>query len=100
RGDPLRAWYRGPLVPFPTERDAPSGGRLAVAHAADQLKRVVPGGREDLALAAGYEIGRLLGLSQLSVVSALTRFRAAQFGAGRVRTVVGGIVATVLGTEL
>ena len=97
RGDRLKAWYRGPLVPFPTERDAPvpgpgGGTRLPVAHAADQLKRVVPGGREDLGLAAAFEIGRLLGLSQLSVVSALTRFRAAQFGAGRGRTVVGGIV--------
>lgn len=97
RGDPLKAWYRGPLVPFPTERDAPVPGpggppRLPVAHAADQLKRVVPGGREDLGLAAAFEIGRLLGLSQLSVVSALTRFRAAQFGAGRGRTMVEGIV--------
>jgi hypothetical protein len=92
RGDPLRAWYRGPLVPFPTVRDTPVGGRLPVAHAADQLKRVVPGGREDVALAAAYEIGRLLGLSQLSIVGALTRFRAAQFGAGRIRAVVGGIV--------
>jgi hypothetical protein len=100
RGDPLRAWYRGPLVPFPTERDAPVGGRLPVAHSADQLKRVVPGGREDLGLAAAYEIGRLLGLSQLSVVSALTRFRAAQFGAGRVRTMLGRIVAGVVGGEL
>lgn len=97
RGDPLTAWYRGPLVPFPTERDAPVPGpggtiRLPVAHASDQLKRVVPGGREDLGLAAAFEIGRLLGLSQLSVVSALTRFRAAQFGAGRGRTVVDGLV--------
>jgi hypothetical protein len=100
RGDPLRAWYRGPLVPFPTERDAPAGGRLPVAHSADQLKRVVPGGREDLGLAAAYEIGRLLGLSQLSVVSALTRFRAAQFGAGRVRTMLGGIVEGVVAGEL
>ena len=83
RGDPVQAWYRGPFVPFPTERDAPVAGRLPVAHAADQLKRVVPGGREDLGLAAAFEIGRLLGLSQLSIVGALTRFRNAQFGAGR-----------------
>jgi hypothetical protein len=45
----------------------------------------VPDGREDLSLAAAFEIGRLLGLSQLSVVSALLRFRNEQFGAGRVR---------------
>lgn len=92
RGDALRAWYRGPLVPFPTERDRPVGGALPVAHAADQLKRVVPDGREDVGLAAAFEIGRLLGLSQLSVVGALTRFRAAQFGAGRTRTLISGIV--------
>ncbi|CAH0137509.1 hypothetical protein SRABI26_00390 [Arthrobacter sp. Bi26] len=92
RGDRLRAWYRAPLVPFPTERDVPVDGKFPVAHASDQLRRIVPGGREDLSLAAAFEIGRLLGLSQLSVVSALTRFRAAQFGAGRARTTVEGIV--------
>src|SRR6185295_19260632 len=50
--------------------------------------RVVPDGREDLALAAAFEIGRLLGLSQLSVVAALLRFRGEQFGAGRVREIL------------
>jgi hypothetical protein len=45
----------------------------------------VPDGREDLALAAAFEIGRLLALSQLSVVSALLRFRNEQFGIGRLR---------------
>jgi hypothetical protein len=84
RGDSVRAWYRGPFVPFPTRRDA-AAGTPPVAHAADQLRRVVPDGREDLSLAAAFEIGRLLGLSQLSVVSALLRFRGEQFGAGRVR---------------
>ena len=85
RGDATQAWYRGPLVPHPTDRDQPDGdGRLPVAHAADQLRRVVPDGREDLADAAAYEIGRLLALSQLSVVSALLRFRQEQFGAARV----------------
>ncbi|MDM0042713.1 hypothetical protein QTH89_26075 [Variovorax sp. J22G21] len=86
RGDPVRAWYRGPCVPFPTTRDAPAASGLPpLAHSADQLRRIVPDGREDLALAAAFEIGRLLGLSQLSVVSALMRFRSEQFGAGRVR---------------
>ena len=61
----------------------PAGtSRPLVAHAADQLRRVVPDGREDLSLAAAFEIGRLLGLSQLSIVSALLRFRSEQFGAG------------------
>ncbi len=92
RGDPARAWYRGPLVPFPTERDHVSGGsRPLLAHAADQLRRVVPDGREDLALAAAFEIGRLLALSQLSVVSALLRFRKEQFGAGRLRELLAHV---------
>ncbi len=86
RGDALRAWYRGPCVPLPTARDSVKTGQaLPLAHAADQLKRSIPDGREDLSLAAAFEIGRLLALSQLSVVSALLRFRAEQFGAGRVR---------------
>jgi hypothetical protein len=86
RGDALRAWYRGPCVPVATARDgAGSAKPLPLAHAADQLRRVVPDGREDVTLAAAFEIGRLLALSQLSVVSALLRFRAEQYGAGRVR---------------
>ena len=89
RGDAGRAWYRGPFVPFPTTRDTLPGGQPSpVAHDADQLRRVVPDGREDLALASAFEIGRLLGLSQLSVVSALLRFRGDQFGAARVRELV------------
>jgi hypothetical protein len=91
RGDPVRAWYRGPFVPFPTERDQPQGGKLPLAHSADQLRRVVPDGREDLSLASAFEIGRLLGLSQLSVVSALLRFRGEQFGAGRVRELLSRV---------
>jgi len=89
RGDAARAWYRGPCVPFPTPRDSTSADQaLPLAHGADQLRRVIPDGREDLSLAAAFEIGRLLALSQLSVVSALLRFRGEQFGAGRVREVL------------
>lgn len=89
RGDPVRAWYRGPCVPFPTTRDAAAGSSLPpLAHSADQIRRVVPDGREDLSLASAFEIGRLLGLSQLSVVSASMRFRSEQFGAGRVREIL------------
>jgi hypothetical protein len=91
RGDPVRAWYRGPLVPFPTDRDPVGGNRPLLAHSADQIRRVVPDGREDLSLAAAFEIGRLLGLSQLSVVSALLRFRGEQFGAGRVREILSKV---------
>jgi hypothetical protein len=92
RGDPVRAWYRGPCVPFPTKRDqAKAGAPLPLAHSADQLRRVVPDGREDLAYAAAFEIGRLLALSQLSLVSALMRFRNEQFGAARVRKLLEDI---------
>jgi hypothetical protein len=93
RGDATRAWYRGPLVPFPTVRDPQDSTRPALAHSADQIRRVVPDGREDLSLAAAFEIGRLLGLSQLSVVSALLRFRNEQFGAGRVRELLSKMTA-------
>ncbi len=93
RGDALRAWYRSPAVPFPTPRDGVNSAKpLALAHAADQLRRVIPDGREDLALAAAFEIGRLLALSQLSVVSALLRFRGEQFGAGRVRELLQSLM--------
>jgi hypothetical protein len=92
RGDAARAWYRGPFVPCPTTRDLPNQAQPLLAHSADQLRRVVPDGREDLSLAAAFEIGRLLALSQLSVVSALLRFRSEQFGAGRIRELLSHIV--------
>jgi hypothetical protein len=93
RGDAVDAWYRGPFVPFPTLREKPVDGVLKVAHSADQIRPVVPDGREDLSLAAAFEIGRLLGLSQLSVVAALLRFRGEQFGVGRARELLDGITA-------
>ncbi|BCJ75229.1 hypothetical protein CS0771_47730 [Catellatospora sp. IY07-71] len=73
RGDEVRSWYRGPLVPHPTAD--PPGGRLPLAHAADQLRIVVPDGREDISLAAAFEIGRLLALARPSMVAALMRWR-------------------------
>jgi hypothetical protein len=101
RGDATHAWYRGPLVPHPTDRTQPdSDGRLPVAHSADQLRRVVPDGREDLSFAAAYEIGRLLALSQLSIVSALLRFRREQFGAARVKHLIETIIPGALLPEL
>jgi hypothetical protein len=97
RGDAASAWYRGPLVPHPTDRDVPGeDGRLPVAHSADQLRRVLPDAREDLSHAAAYEIGRLLALSQLSIVSALLRFRQEQFGRGRIKHLLESIIPGVL----
>jgi hypothetical protein len=96
RGEGTNAWYRGPFVPHPTDRDEPDAdGKLPVVHASDQLRRVVPDGLEDLSYAAAYEIGRLLALSQLSVVSALLRFRGDQFGAGRITHLLGRLVPPV-----
>lgn len=73
RGDSVRAWYRGPFVPHPTD-DSPSA-RIPLAHAADQLRVVIPDGREDLSLASAFEIGRLLALANPNMVAALLRWR-------------------------
>lgn len=70
RGDGVRCWYRGPFVPHPTNLE-----RLPLAHAADQLRIVVPDGREDISISAAYEIGRLLALARPSMVAALMRWR-------------------------
>ena len=93
-GERVRAWYRGPLGAVPTQRDEPDPastppGRLPLAHVSDQLRRVVPDGREDLSLAAAFEIGRLLALSQPSLVRALLAWRGEQFGAARARSLLG-----------
>lgn len=85
-GDTVRSWYRGPLVAHPTA-DEP-GGRLPLAHASDQLRTVVPDGREDLSLASAFEIGRLLALSRPSMVAALLRWRQEQFQAARADAVL------------
>ncbi len=87
RGDQVRSWYRGPLLPHPADETAP---RLPLAHAADQIRVVVPDGREDVSLAAAFEIGRLLGLSRPSMVASLMRWR--QLGFQRAR--LGGIVGS------
>jgi hypothetical protein len=70
RGDLVRSWYRGPLLPHPS-----SGERIGLAHASDQLRAVVPDGREDVSLATAFEIGRLLALSRPSIVSTMMRWR-------------------------
>ncbi len=81
RGDSVRSWYRGPFVAHPTA-DPPTG-RLALAHASDQLRIVVPDGREDLSLAAAFEIGRLLALSRPAMVAALLRWRQGHYQTAR-----------------
>ncbi|MGV8849291.1 MAG: hypothetical protein ACOH16_07075 [Propionibacteriaceae bacterium] len=89
RGDLVRAWYRGPLLPHPADLDAP---RLTLAHAADQLRMVIPDGREDLSLASAFEIGRLLALSQPAMVAALLRWRQNGYQVARRDAVWAGII--------
>jgi hypothetical protein len=97
RGDNARSWYRGPLVPQPTERLQPdSTGALVLAQVADQLRRVVPDGREDVSLAALFEIGRLLTLSKPTMVAALIQWRRELFGAARARELADLLSGTVL----
>jgi hypothetical protein len=86
RGEDTAVWYRGPLVPQPTLRDVPPVGEpLPVAHAADQLRVVVPDGREDVSRASAFEIGRLLALSKTTLVADLMAWRRELFGAARVQ---------------
>jgi hypothetical protein len=106
RGERVRAWYRGPLSSHPTTRDvADADGHFPFANVSDQLRRVVPDGREDLSLAGAFEIGRLLALSQPSVVRALLAWRAEQFGAERAKQIVAAaseaaaIAAAAAGTR-
>jgi hypothetical protein len=80
RGDLVRAWYRGPLLPHPPDETSP---RLLLAHSGDQLRVVIPDGREDLSLASAFEIGRLLALSQPSMVASLMRWRQGGYQAAR-----------------
>jgi hypothetical protein len=85
RGERARSWYRGPLSPQPTARSMPVAGVLPPAHTSDQLRKVVPDGREDISLAAMFEIGRLLTLSKPTLVAALMQWRRELFGAARAR---------------
>jgi hypothetical protein len=97
RGEQAHAWYRGALAPHVTERDQPRGdGSLPMAHTSDHLRRVTPDGLEDLTYAAAFEIGRLLALSQPSVVAAQMRWRADQYGASRISSLTAGAFSGVL----
>jgi hypothetical protein len=89
RGDLVRAWYRGPLLPHPADLTSP---RLPLAHTGDQLRAVIPDGREDLSLAAAFEIGRLLALSQPSMVASLLRWRQGGYQAARLGALWEGIL--------
>jgi hypothetical protein len=83
-GEPETVWYRGPLVPRPTTREQPDAqGVLPLLHSSDQALRIGPDGRENLSLAAAFEIGRLLALAEPSVVAALLNWRKQGFEQAR-----------------
>ncbi len=89
RGESRPAWYRGPLTPRQVLRFEPdTGAVLPLLHTADQARRVGPDGREDLSLATAFEIGRLLAVSQPSVVAALLAWRRDGFGASRLQALL------------
>lgn len=100
RGDPGLAWYRGPFTPRQILRAEPdSDGVLPLIHAADQARRVGPDGLEDLSLAAAFEIGRLLAVSQPAVVAGLLGWRQDGYAPARVRGILkvpGSLQATLL----
>jgi hypothetical protein len=89
-GEPDTVWYRGPLVPRPMDREQPGpDGVLPLLHSSDQARRVGPDGRENLALAAAFEIGRLLALADPSVVAALLAWRKDGFDEARRNVLIG-----------
>jgi hypothetical protein len=93
RGESTESWYRGPLVPQPTERAEPGpDGALPLAHTGDQLRRVVPDGKEDVSLASAFEIGRLLSLSKPGIVAGMLSWREDLFGAARVQRLGAALV--------
>ncbi len=75
RGAAGTAWYRGPFSPSTVTRDA--AGRPY--HVADQARRVGTDGREDLSLAAAFEVGRLLAMSDLQFLRALRQWIREEF---------------------
>ncbi len=83
-GDQVRSWYRGPLSPHPSKLNP----RLPLAHASDQLRMVIPDGREDLSLATAFETGRLLTLSQPSIIAILMRWRQGHYHAARLNSMM------------
>lgn len=85
-GDEVRSWYRGPLIPHPNNSSV--NKRLPLAHSSDQLRIVIPDGREDLSLASAFEVGRLLTLSQPSIIASLMRWRQGHYHAARMSSLI------------
>ena len=83
----VRAWYRGRSCP--TRR--PECAAPGLAHAADQPDSSSPTDART-SLASAFEIGRLLALSQPSMVAALLRWRQSGYQVARRGAVWGGIL--------
>jgi hypothetical protein len=71
-------------------------GVLTLANTGDQLRKLVPDGREDISLAALFEIGRLLTLNKPTLVAELMQWRRDLFGAARARELAEALVGSVL----
>jgi hypothetical protein len=76
-------------------RSGPVDGVLPLHHVADQLRKVTPDGREDISLAALFEIGRLLTFNKPMIVGALMEWRRELFGAARARE-IGDLLSGML----
>ncbi len=87
-GSHSTSWYRGPFSPWPlmrrpvTDRAGPT-----LAHVSDHLRIMTPDGREDVSLAVAFETGRLMAMSQPSLIAAMMRWRAEKYGAKAKRDV-------------
>ena len=85
RGEPAKAWYRGPVTPRQVKRrESPPP-----TFTAEQSLRLGEDGRWDISEAAAFEIGRLLALSDAAFISQLARWRKEGFYFAR-RSVTAG----------
>lgn len=87
-GNAVTSWYRGPCTPREMLRPAATSAAGALAHAADQLRRAGPDGREDLSLAVAFELGRIMAAAQPGVIAALLGWRQENYDAARLASLL------------
>lgn len=87
-GNAATSWYRGPLTARELVRPAATSPAGALAHTADQLRRVGPDGREDVSLAVAFELGRVMAASQPGVIAALLGWRQEDYDEARLATLL------------
>ena len=88
RGEPARAWYRGPLTPRELRRQDPA---TSPYYTADQARRIGEDGREDLSEAAAFELGRLLALSDPRFVAEIHAWRQSGYYVRRAKAVLDSV---------